>query len=96
MQVTETSEEYELQSQLNEQLRSIVDKYKYKRRQIRELQDDMQVLCKLSRLFWVVFFKIRLRYDLRWKYTTYALSFCPHSHARKRIDLKLYAKRCVL
>ena len=43
MQVTETSEEYELQSQLNDQLHSIVDKYKYKRRQIRELQDDMQV-----------------------------------------------------
>ena len=42
-QVTETSEEYEMKNQLEEQLRSIMDKYKYKRRQIRELQEDLQV-----------------------------------------------------
>ncbi|XP_071950306.1 coiled-coil domain-containing protein 39-like [Antedon mediterranea] len=39
--VTETSEEYEEKQQLEEQLRAVMDKYKYKRRQIRELQDDL-------------------------------------------------------
>lgn len=29
--------------QLDEQMRAVMDKYKYKRRQIRELQDDLQV-----------------------------------------------------
>lgn len=42
--VTETSEEYELKSQLDEQLRAAMDKYKYKRRQIRELQEDLQTI----------------------------------------------------
>lgn len=30
--------------QLDEQLRAVMDKYKYKRRQIRELQEDLQVM----------------------------------------------------
>ena len=30
--------------QLEEQLRAVMDKYKYKRRQIRELNDDLQVI----------------------------------------------------
>lgn len=42
--VTETSEEYEKKSQLEEQLRSVMDTYKYKRRQIRELQEDLQTM----------------------------------------------------
>lgn len=29
--------------QLEEQMRAVMDKYKYKRRQIRELQDDLHV-----------------------------------------------------
>ena len=29
--------------QLEEQLRAVMDKYKYKRRQMRELQEDLQV-----------------------------------------------------
>jgi len=41
--VTETSEEYEKKSQLEEKFRSVMDTYKYKRRQIRELQEDLQV-----------------------------------------------------
>jgi len=32
-----------MKNQLEEQLRSVMDKYKYKRRQIRELQEDLQV-----------------------------------------------------
>ena len=30
--------------QLEEQMRAVMDKYKYKRRQIRELQEDLQVI----------------------------------------------------
>lgn len=42
--VTETSEEYEEKQRLEEQLRAAMDKYKYKRRQIRELQEDLQTM----------------------------------------------------
>ena len=42
--VTETSEEYEKKAQLEEKLRAVMDKYKYKRRQIRELQEDLQTM----------------------------------------------------
>ncbi|XP_072033774.1 coiled-coil domain-containing protein 39-like [Amphiura filiformis] len=42
--VTETSEEYEEKQHLEEQLRAAMDKYKYKRRQIRELQEDLQTM----------------------------------------------------
>ena len=45
-QVTESSEEYEIKQQLDEQFRSVMDKYKYKRRQIRELQEDVQVAIR--------------------------------------------------
>ena len=34
--------------QLEEQMRAVMDKYKYKRRQIRELQDDLQVPIALD------------------------------------------------
>ncbi|XP_078482846.1 coiled-coil domain-containing protein 39-like [Ciona intestinalis] len=44
--VSETSEEYEMKNQLDEQLRSVMDKYKYKRRQIRELQEDLQTVSR--------------------------------------------------
>lgn len=40
--VEESSEEYEQKMQLEEQLRVVMDKYKYKRRQIKELQEDIQ------------------------------------------------------
>ena len=33
----------EEKQQLEEQMRAVMDKYKYKRRQIRELQEDLQV-----------------------------------------------------
>ncbi|KAK3698535.1 hypothetical protein QZH41_014464 [Actinostola sp. cb2023] len=39
--VNETSEEFEEKQQLEEQMRAVMDKYKYKRRQIRELQEDL-------------------------------------------------------
>ncbi|KAF6040654.1 CCDC39 [Bugula neritina] len=42
--VTDTSEEMEEKAQLEEQLRAVMDKYKYKRRQIRELQEDLQTM----------------------------------------------------
>ena len=42
--MTDTSEEMEEKSQLEEQLRAVMDKYKYKRRQIRELQEDLQTM----------------------------------------------------
>ncbi|MEE6501336.1 hypothetical protein FKM82_004136 [Ascaphus truei] len=42
--VTETSEEYEEKHQLEEQKRAVEEKYRYKRRQIRELQEDMQIM----------------------------------------------------
>ena len=37
-------EEFEEKQRLEEQLRAAMDKYKYKRRQIRELQDDLQTM----------------------------------------------------
>lgn len=37
-------EEYEEKQRLDEQLRAAMDKYKYKRRQIREFQDDLQTM----------------------------------------------------
>ncbi|XP_037586490.1 coiled-coil domain-containing protein 39 [Cebus imitator] len=40
--VTPSSDEYELQIQLEEQKRAIDEKYRYKQRQIRELQEDIQ------------------------------------------------------
>ncbi|XP_064615155.1 coiled-coil domain-containing protein 39-like [Liolophura sinensis] len=42
--VTDTSDEMEEKQQLEEQLRAVMDKYKYKRRQIRELQEDLQTM----------------------------------------------------
>ena len=36
-------DEMDQKLQLEEQLRAVMDKYKYKRRQIRELNDDLQV-----------------------------------------------------
>ncbi|XP_007934087.1 coiled-coil domain-containing protein 39 [Orycteropus afer afer] len=40
--VTPSSDEYELKIQLEEQKRSVDEKYRYKQRQIRELQEDIQ------------------------------------------------------
>uniref|UniRef100_A0A2K5EFQ8 Coiled-coil domain-containing protein 39 n=1 Tax=Aotus nancymaae TaxID=37293 RepID=A0A2K5EFQ8_AOTNA len=40
--VTPSSDEYELQIQLEEQKRAVDEKYRYKQRQIRELQEDIQ------------------------------------------------------
>uniref|UniRef100_A0A3P8Z808 Coiled-coil domain-containing protein 39 n=1 Tax=Esox lucius TaxID=8010 RepID=A0A3P8Z808_ESOLU len=40
--VTESSEEYQEKLKLEEQKRAVEEKYKYKRRQIRELQEDIQ------------------------------------------------------
>ena len=34
----------EEKQQLEEQMRAVMDKYKYKRRQIRELQEDLQTM----------------------------------------------------
>ncbi|XP_041355046.1 coiled-coil domain-containing protein 39-like [Gigantopelta aegis] len=42
--ITETSDEMEEKQQLEEQMRAVMDKYKYKRRQIRELQEDLQTM----------------------------------------------------
>ncbi|CAH2247777.1 coiled-coil domain-containing 39 [Pelobates cultripes] len=42
--VTETSEEYEEKVQLDEQKKAAEEKYRYKRKQIRELQADIQVM----------------------------------------------------
>lgn len=42
--VTDTSDDMEEKQQLEEQMRAVMDKYKYKRRQIRELQDDLQTM----------------------------------------------------
>lgn len=39
--VNETSDEFDQKNQLEEQMRAVMDKYKYKRRQIRELQEDL-------------------------------------------------------
>ena len=43
LQVTDTSDEMQTKEDLDEQMRAVMDKYKYKRRQIRELQEDLQV-----------------------------------------------------
>ena len=40
--VDELSDEFEEMQKLEEQMKAVMDKYKYKRRQIRELQDDLQ------------------------------------------------------
>ncbi|KAM5164293.1 coiled-coil domain-containing protein 39 [Mantella aurantiaca] len=42
--VTESSEEYEEKRQLEEQKKAAEEKYRYKRRQIKELQEDMQIM----------------------------------------------------
>lgn len=42
--ITETSEEMDEKQQLEEQMRAVMDKYKYKRRQIRELQEDLHTM----------------------------------------------------
>ncbi|KAL5004553.1 hypothetical protein ScPMuIL_018009 [Solemya velum] len=42
--ITETSDEMEDKQQMEEQMRAVMDKYKYKRRQIRELQEDLQTM----------------------------------------------------
>ncbi|KAM9316555.1 coiled-coil domain-containing protein 39 [Gastrophryne carolinensis] len=42
--VTETSEEYEEKNQLEEQKKAAEEKYRFKRRQIRELEEDIQIM----------------------------------------------------
>ncbi len=42
--VEQSSDEYAERQKLEEQLRATMDKYKYKRRQIKELQDDYQTM----------------------------------------------------
>ncbi|XP_059163653.1 coiled-coil domain-containing protein 39-like [Physella acuta] len=42
--ITESSDEMDEKRQLDEQMRAVMDKYKYKRRQIRELQDDLHTM----------------------------------------------------
>lgn len=42
--VNESSEEFEEKQRLEEQMRAVMDKYKYKRRQIRELQEDLAAM----------------------------------------------------
>ncbi|KAF6117812.1 coiled-coil domain containing 39 [Phyllostomus discolor] len=42
--VTPSSDEYELKTQLEEQKRAADEKYRYKQRQIRELQEDIQTM----------------------------------------------------
>ncbi|XP_060558012.1 coiled-coil domain-containing protein 39-like [Ruditapes philippinarum] len=42
--VTDASDEMEEKQQLDEQMRAVMDKYKYKRRQMRELQEDLQTM----------------------------------------------------
>jgi UDP-glucose:O-linked fucose beta-1,3-glucosyltransferase len=39
--VNDSSDEFEEKQRLEEQMRAVMDKYKYKRRQIRELQEDL-------------------------------------------------------
>ena len=46
--VEETSEEFEMKKNLEQQLKSIIDKNKYKRRQIKELQEDLQTMTTTS------------------------------------------------
>ncbi|GFO22705.1 coiled-coil domain-containing protein 39 [Plakobranchus ocellatus] len=42
--ITESSDEMDEKRQLDEQMRAVMDKFKYKRRQIRELQDDLHTM----------------------------------------------------
>ncbi|XP_005105331.1 coiled-coil domain-containing protein 39 [Aplysia californica] len=42
--ITDSSDEMDEKRQLDEQMRAVMDKYKYKRRQIRELQDDLHTM----------------------------------------------------
>jgi len=42
--ITDASDEMDEKHQLDEQMRAVMDKYKYKRRQIRELQDDLHTM----------------------------------------------------
>ncbi|KAH9509024.1 Coiled-coil domain-containing protein 39, partial [Bulinus truncatus] len=42
--ITDSSDEMDEKRQLDEQFRAVMDKYKYKRRQIRELQDDLHTM----------------------------------------------------
>jgi len=44
--VEQSSEEYEEKQKLEDQFRAATDKYKYKRRQIKELQEDLQSMQK--------------------------------------------------
>ena len=44
--VEQSSEEYEEKQKLDDQFRAATDKYKYKRRQIKELQEDLQSMQK--------------------------------------------------
>jgi UDP-glucose:O-linked fucose beta-1,3-glucosyltransferase len=39
-----SGDEMEEKQQLDEQMRAVMDKYKYKRRQMRELQEDLQTM----------------------------------------------------
>ena len=41
--VDQSSEEYDERQQLEEQHQAVTDKYKYKKRQIKELQEDLEV-----------------------------------------------------
>ena len=45
-------EEYQEKLKLDEQKRAAEEKYKYKRRQIRELQEDIQVLLHQTNHDW--------------------------------------------
>jgi predicted nucleic acid-binding Zn-ribbon protein len=42
--VDQSSEEYEERQQLEEQHQAVMDKYKYKKRQIKELQEDLEAM----------------------------------------------------
>ena len=44
MRVLIAGDEMEEKGQLEEQMRAVMDKFKYKRRQIRELQEDLQTM----------------------------------------------------
>ena len=44
MLISYQGDEMEEKQQLDEQMRAVMDKYKYKRRQIRELQEDLQTM----------------------------------------------------
>ena len=44
MRVLIVGDEMEEKGQLEEQMRAVMDKFKYKRRQIRELQEDLQTM----------------------------------------------------